>query len=485
MISHRHFFRYAILFCWFLAIFLFCGGPTLTLAASPKHYRDLTFPPLPEITLPQYERYQLPNGLTVYLLPDHDWPIVRGTALIRVGSRWEPSEQAGLADLTGDLLRNGGTQSHPIDVLDTLLADRAATIESGFGVTAGQVSFTTLREHMADVFSWFAEVIQEPAFNPERIAVAKQRRRGQIARRNDTPESIASREFYRLIYGPNSPYSRRPEYATLDRIDRQAIVNFAQTYLQPSQMILGIVGDFDPQAMRDLIQTHFGPWQPTPHPIPPIPTVDQPPPPGTFIINQPQLSQSYIYTGHLGDTLRDPDVFSLYVMNGVLNGFGGRLFNRIRSQQGLAYSVYAAWNPEYDYPGVFFGMGQTQTGATLAFLNALQAEFRRLQTEPIQPAELAYAQDAILNSFIFNFRSPAQTLYRLMRYDYFGYDSDYIFQYQRGVKATTIADVQRVAQAHLQPDTLTTLIVGNESALRPELSQFSPPIQEIDIQIPS
>lgn len=457
----------------------------MTLAASPKHYLDLTFPPLPEISLPHYERYQLGNGLTVYLLPDHDWPMVRGTALIRVGSRWEPGEQAGLADLTGELLRNGGTQQHPIDELDTLLADRAATVESGFGVTAGQVSFTTLSEHLGDVFSWFAEVIQEPAFDPGRIAVAKQRRQGQIARRNDNPESIASREFNRLIYGPNSPYSRRPEYATLARIDRQAIVNFAQAYVQPSQMILGIVGDFDPQAMRDLIQTHFGPWQPTPQTLPPIPTVDQPSPTGTFIVNQPQLSQSYIYTGHLGDTLRDPDVFSLYVMNGVLNGFGGRLFNRIRSQQGLAYSVYAAWNPEYDYPGVFFGTGQTKTTATSAFLKALQHEFRLLQTEPIQPAELAYAQDAILNSFIFNFRSPAQTLYRLMRYEYFGYDPDYIFQYQRGVKATTIADVQRVAQAHLQPEHLTTLIVGNQTALAPELAQFSPPIQEIDIQIPS
>ncbi|WP_216594167.1 pitrilysin family protein [Synechococcus sp. PCC 6312] len=457
----------------------------MTLAASPKHYRDLTLPPLPEISLPKYERYQLANGLTVYLLPDHDWPIVRGTALIRVGSRWEPANQAGLADLTGDLMRNGGTRSHPIEELDALLADRAATIEAGFGVTAGQVSFTALREHVSYVFSWFSEVLQEPAFDPERIAVAQQRRRGQIARRNDTPESIASREFYRLIYGLDSPYSRRPEYATLARIDRQALVKFAHTYVQPSQMILGIVGDFEPKEMRTLIQTHFGPWEPTPQPLPPIPTVEQPSPPGTFIINQPQLSQSYIYTGHLGDTLRDADVFSLYVMNGVLNGFGGRLFNQIRSQQGLAYSVYAAWNPEYDYPGVFFGTGQTQTVATLAFLKSLQHEFQRLQTEPIQPAELAYAQDAILNSFIFNFRSPAQTLYRLMRYEYFGYDSDFIFQYQRGVKATTIADVQRVAQAHLQPEHLTTLIVGNQPALTRELPQFPQPIGEIDITIPN
>lgn len=485
MISNRQTVRYATLLLLFLTFFFFWGGPTLTLAASPKHYQDLTFPPLPEIALPKYERYQLANGLTVYLLPNHDWPMVRGTALIRVGSRWEPADQAGLADLTGDLIRNGGTRNHPIEVLDTLLADRAATIESGFGVTAGQVSFTALREHTPDVFTWFSEILQAPAFDPERMAVAKQRRRGQIARRNDQPESIAGREFYRLIYGPDSPYSRRPEYATLERIDRQALIEFAQTYVQPSQMILGIVGDFDPPAMRDLIQAQFGPWQPTPPALPPIPTIDQQPPTGTFFINQPQLSQSYIYTGHLGDTLQDPDVFALYVMNGVLNGFGGRLFNRIRSQQGLAYSVYAAWNPEYDYPGVFLGTGQTKTAATLAFFNALQQEFRRLQTEPIQANELAYAQDAILNSFIFNFRSPAQTLYRLMRYEYFGYDSDFIFQYQRGVKATTIADVQRVAQAHLEPEQLTTLIVGNQTALAPNLSQFPQPIQEIEIAIPS
>ncbi len=456
----------------------------MTLAAPPKHYTDLTFPPLPEITLPQYERYQLVNGLTVYLLPNHDWPLVRGTLLMRVGSRWEPADQVGLAEITGELLRNGGTQSHSATELDQLLADRAATIESGIGVTAGQVSFSTLRESLPEVLGWVAEVVQEPAFDPERLEVLKQRRRGQIARRNDSPESIASREFNRLLYGIDSPYARRPEYATLARIDRAGILDFAQRYLQPSQMILGVVGDFETSEMKALIDRHFATWQPPETPLPPIPTVRPQLPSGTFVVNQAQLSQSYIYTGHLGDTLRDPDVFALYVMNGVLNGFGGRLFNRIRSQQGLAYSVYAAWNPEYDYPGLFFASGQTQSRETLNFLRALKEELRQLQAEPIRPEELAYAQDAILNSFVFNFRSPAQTLYRLMRYDYFGYPEDFIFQYQQGVKTTTIAEVQRVAQAHLRLDELTTLIVGNQAALAQDLGRLQQPITAVDITIP-
>ncbi len=180
-----------------------------------------------------------------------------------------------------------------------------------------------------------------------------------------------------------------------------------------------------------------------------------------MIIERPHLSQSYIYTGQLGGTLRDPDVFNLYVLNGVLNGFGGRLFNELRSRQGLAYGVYAAWSPEFDYPGVFYGVGQTQTATTAKFLNALRQEIERLQREPVSAAELNYAKDSILNSFVFNFRDRLQILNRLLRYEYYDLPKDFIFHYQRAVKAATAADLQRVAQSRLKPEQWRTLIVGD------------------------
>ncbi|WP_227517333.1 M16 family metallopeptidase [Parathermosynechococcus lividus] len=446
-----------------LVVGLMLLWPRSASAMTAKHYTDLVLPPLPEIQLPATERFRLGNGIVVYLLEDHEWPLVQGSLLFQAGNRWDPPMQVGLAEVSGDLLRTGGTRRHRAAEIDQWLEDHAASIEAGVGKSMGRLSFNGLREHHESLLALVAEMLQAPAVEPARFQLAIRRRQGVIERRNDQPNAQAEREFYKLIYGAESPYARTQELNTLAAIQPQDVQQFYQTYLAPSRCILGIAGDFDAAQMKQTVERIFGKWQDPPQlpPLPPLPTISVDRTPATVVIDRPHLSQSYIYTGQLGGTLRDPDVFHLYVLNGVLNGFGGRLFNELRSRQGLAYSVYAAWNPEFDYEGVFYGVGQTQTAATATFLAALRQEIERLQHEPIAAAELAYAKESILNSFVFNFRDSVQILNRLIRYEYYGFPKDFIFRYQQAVKAATAKDVQRVAQQHLAPDTWRTLIVGN------------------------
>lgn len=454
---------------------------------SPKHYTELKFPPLPEIQLPEYTRFQLENGLTVYLMEDRELPLVSGSALFRSGSRFESADKVGLALLTGTVMRTGGTSTHSPDQLNQLLEQKAAAVETSIGTTAGSGSFSALSEDLEEVFSLFAEVIKEPVFAEEKLEFAKRQLRGSISRRNDDPENIAEREFDKLIYGKESPYARTLEYENLNKISREDLVKFYQTYFHPEKMILGIVGDFETETMRQLIVEKFGNWQPSiKSEIPPLPAVSQAQKSGIFVVEQPQLTQSYVQIGHLAGELNNPDYPALSVLNGVLNGFGGRLFNNIRTREGLAYSVYAVWNPSYDYPGVFLTGGQTRTDATVPFIQALNAEIEKIRNSKISEEELAYAKESTLNSFIFNFEDPAQTLSRLMRYEYYGYPEDFIFRYREGVEATTAADVQRVARAYLQPEKMVTLVVGNIEAIEPSLSSLGNNVQitSIDVTIP-
>lgn len=453
---------------------------------TPRHYTDLQFPPLPEVKLPPYERYELKNGIVVYLMEDHQLPLVKGTALFRTGSRWEPSNQVGLADITGTVWRLGGTQAHPADKLNQLLEQRAAAIETSIGVSSGSASFDVLGKDVATVFPLFAEVVESPAFAADQVELAKTQARGAIARRNDDPDDIASREFGKLIYGAESPYARIAEYSTLENIRQESIRQFYQTYIRPQGTILGIVGDFEPQQMKAWIEQYFGDWQvKTPAPNLKVPSATQQNQDEVFLVDQTQLTQSNILLGQLGGKISSPDYPALTVMNGVLNGFGGRLFNNIRSKQGLAYSVYGVWNAAYDYPGIFVAGGQTRTDATVPFIQSLFKEVERIRTTPISPEELAYAKESILNSFVFRFENPSQTLTRLMTYEYYGYPKDFIFDYQRKVKATTIADVQRVAEKYLQPDKMVTLVVGNGQPIQPTLKALNENIQTIDVTIPN
>ncbi|MEW6495545.1 MAG: pitrilysin family protein [Cyanobacteriota bacterium] len=454
-------------------------------AATPKPYTELEFPALPEIKLPEYTRFKLDNGIVVYLMEDHELPLVGGTALIHTGDRLEPANEVGLASLVGEVMRTGGTTEHTGDELNQMLEQRAAAVETGIGTTSGSASFSALSEDLDLVFDLFAEVIQKPVFAQDKIEFTKKQTAGQIARRNDDPNEIAGREFQKLLYGNNSPYARTVEYETLNNISREDMVAFYQQYFHPENMILGIVGDFDSAKMRSLIQEKFGNWKPASKPPKiDVPSASQAKQEGIFVVNQPQLSQSYVQIGHLGGKLNNPDYPALDVLNQVMNGFGGRLFNEVRSRQGLAYSVYGYWNPAYDYPGTFVAGGQTRSDGTVPFIKAILSEIEQLRTTPITPAELAFAKDQILNSFVFNFQDPAQTLSRLMRYEYYGYPKDFIFEYLEGVKATTIEDVQRVAQKYLQPNQLVTLVVGNAAAIQPPLTNLSNNVTSVDITIP-
>ncbi|MDY6782141.1 MAG: pitrilysin family protein [Cyanobacteriota bacterium] len=458
---------------------------TPAVASTARHYTELEFPPLREIEIPQYERYELDNGMVVYLMEDRELPLVSGTATIRTGSRWEPAEKVGLAELTGTVMRLGGTQEHPADELNEMLEQRAAIVETNIGTASGVASFNALSEDLNTVFELFAEVIQEPAFPQEKLALAKKQAEGAIARRNDDPDGIASREFRKLIYGKTSPYARTVEYSTLENIDRADLVQFHEQYFRPENTILGIVGDFEPEQMKALVEETFGNWSSgSDKSMPTIPSASQENEGGIFFVNQPQLTQSYIQMGHIGGLLDSPDYPALSVLNGVLNGFGGRLFNEVRSRQGLAYVAYGYWSARYDYPGILIAGGQTQSQRTVPFIKAIFSELERIRTAPISPEELAYAKESILNSFVFNFQDPSQFLARLIRYEYYDYPKDFIFQYQRAVKSVTAEDVQRVANQYLRPEQILTLVVGSQGEIQPPLSILDATVRVVDISIP-
>ena len=471
-----------------IVILLYILGRMPAIAITPpKHYTELEFPPLPKLELPEYTRFKLENGIVVYLMEDHELPLIGGRALFRTGSRFEPENQVGLANLTGTVMRTGGTSQHSSEYINQLLEQKAAAVETGIGGTAGSARFSCLTEDLAKVFELFTEVIREPVFTEEKLDLAKQQWQGNIARRNDDPGSIASREFQKLIYGRESPYARTVEYETLNNISQEDLIDFYTKYFHPENMILGIVGDFNTKQMRSLVTEKLGDWQPSRQALKfPLPKVTQAEVGNIFFVEQPQLNQSYIQMGHLGGKLDNPDYTALSVMNSILNGLGGRLLNNIRSRQGLAYSVSAYWSANYDYPGVFVAGGQTRSDATVPFIKSVQEEIERIRTQPITQEELKHAKDATLNSFIFNFQDPAQTLSRLMRYEYYDYPQDFIFRYRQELEKITVADVQRVAQKYLQPEKMVTLVVGNKEAIQPPLSTLGDGIEitSIDITIP-
>jgi zinc protease len=444
-------------------------------------YKELTYPALGDIRMPDVKRVTLANGMQLFLLEDHELPLINMSAMIRTGSVYEPAGKVGLADITGTVMRTGGTTTRTGDEIDEQLEQIAASVETGIGEGSGSASVSVLKEDIETGLVILADVLINPAFARDKIELAKIQHRSDISRRNDNVRQIVGREFNKIIYDPQSIYARQTEYATIDSITRDDLVAFHKKFYRPNSMMLAVWGDFDADRMVAMIEKAFSEWEKADVEIPAVPKVQYEFKPTVNLIRKEDINQSCIQLGHIGGLMSDPDYFALLVMNRALSD---RVFKNVRSREGLAYSAYGSYDAEYDHPGVFVVSCQTKSGATVYATRAMMNEVRKITESEITDEELALAKDGFLNSFVFNFESKGEIIERLMTYEYFGYPADFLLKIKANVEKVTKADVLRVAKKHLHPDKLQIIAVGRPDDFDQPLSALGP-VNEIDITIPT
>ena len=343
-----------------LAAIMLCA-----LTASAQDVTKLKFPALNPITIPKVEKVTLDNGLRLYILEDNSLPIVQASVRINCGGYLEPTDKLGLASICGQVLRTGGTAKWTGDQIDLALESVGASVETNIGNLNGSASMYTLTENLDLGLEVLAEVLRRPAFSQDKIDLAKVGMRSMISRRNDDPFSIGIREFLKAVYGAESPYARHTEYATIDAITRADLVGFHQACFNPENFQIAIWGDIKKDEIIAKVNQYFGDWAKGSMPIPPPPAVDYKYEPGLAYVAKEDVNQSNIFLGHIGGLVTDPDYPALIVMNNILGGsFASRLFNNVRSKEGLAYSVGGAYTANVSYPGTFYSFASTKSETT-------------------------------------------------------------------------------------------------------------------------
>ncbi len=469
------------------AVLFLCG--LMILAATParagKSIDDLTYPPLNEFEIPQPDRVTLDNGMTIYLLEDHTLPKINVRAVFRMcGAYLEPAEKVGLSSMTGEVMRTGGTTSMAGDQIDEELEAIGAYVETYIGSVSGGANAGSLSEYAEKVLGIMSDVLRNPVFNEDKIELAKTGERTDISRRNDEPMGICIREFRKLIYGADVPYARHTEYATIDAVTRDDMIDFHKKYVQPNNIQIAVWGDFNKDEMLALLKKYFGDWARGTTEVP-----DPPKPEYEFrstvnYAEKTDVTQSNVLIGHIGGVMGDPDYPATIVMNSVLGGsFGSRLMDRIRTKEGLAYHAEGHFSFNYDYPGFFYAFASTKLESTVKAVQAMIEEIKSMQIRPPTPTEMKKAKDGWLNSFVFNFDTKGEILSRIMTYDYYGMPQDYLQQLKKGVENVTPEDVIEVAKRKLHPDQMQLIVVGKVEEFDEPLSVLGD-VNEIDITIP-
>ncbi len=452
-----------------LILTLTCLGAAWTAQAADP--RTMQFPPL-DFKIPKAERVLLTNGTPVYLLQDHELPIITVSAMIRTGSAYDPAEKSGLAALTGSLLRAGGAGERNPDQLDDYLEFMASSVESAFGVDSGTVSMTTLTRNLDQSLAVFRDVLFAPRFDEKRLTVARQQLQEGIRRQNDDPKEAGDRELTKAIYAGH-PLGVMPTEASVAALSRQDLIAFHRRFVRPDNLILAISGDFDRERIVASLNRLVGSERPTSVlDLPAIPSV-----PVNFrqevLFIPKQVNQSVIRLGHLGITKDDPDLYAVRVLDFILGGsFTSRLMMEIRTNQGLAYHVGSRFDVGRRFTGSFSAETETRSDATGKVIRLITSIIEGIRKEPVTEQEIKLAKESIINSFLFGFTSPASIVSQQARLEFYGYPTDYLDRYRERIAALTREDLQKAAKRLLRPDAFKLVVVGDEKGFDVPLNQF-------------
>ena len=459
--------------------------PDANAGPQTEPWMKIAVPPLPAFHPEKPKRIELKNGMVILLEEDHELPFINGTINIRGGERDVPAAKTGLIDLYGEAWRTSGTATQNGDKLDDLLEAKAAKVETGGDIDSTAVSWSALTRDEDQVFAIAVDLLEHPAFSEQKLTLAKQQAVAGIVRRNDDASEIAEREAEKLVYGADSPYARQPEIATVMAVTVADLEAWHKKSVFPNNMVVTIVGDFNSDDMEKKLRAAFESLPRGPQ-WPKLETQFPGPKPGLYAINKSDVNQSNVWIVGLGTERNNPDYYALAVMNEIFSGgFGSRLFQDVRTKQGLAYSVSGGYGAQYDHPGMFYTAASTKSESTVKATQAMLDQIGKLKTEPFTEAELTSAKDQLLNSFIFRYDSKGKIISTAARLEFYGYPPDFLEKYRAGIEAVTIADLERVAKKYIDPSKFAVLIVGNESQFGTELTDLKlGPVHPIDITIP-
>jgi zinc protease len=429
-------------------------------------YRDLAF----AVPDPEAMRVQLSTGSAAYLIEDPSLPIVDLQVYFRAGSFDEPRGKEGLAGATAHLMRTGGTKNRTPEALDEELDFLAANLSVSMGDVSGSASLSVLSKDLDKGVEILADVLRNPVFTQEKLDLFKAQTLDELQARNDRTGSIEARETNLLFYG-DYPINRLETKASVESFTREDLRAFHQRTIHPANFIIAAAGAFKTGDLRGKLEAAFKDWPHPPSERPGVPAVTHQAKPGITCFHKDgkNINQGRVTMGHLGIDIHHPDVQAIRVMSYILGagGFSSRLMQKVRTEEGLAYSVGSDLRPGIVYPYVFRIQFQSKSESCAYAAKLCLDEIARFQKDGVSEKELKDAQQFYLDAFpgLF-FATKPQTASTYAQAELLGIPKDYYRTYREKIAKVTPAEILRVSREYLKPEKFAWVVVGNIPAIK-------------------
>lgn len=431
-----------------------------------------------EIELPPIKKTTLDNGLKLIVIEHHELPVVAFRLVLKCGSAYDPPGKAGLADLTAGLLRKG-TKTRSATQIAQEIDFVGGSLGAGSGRDATYATCEVLTKHFDLGLDLLSDVVLNPTFKEDEIDRLRNQTLGGIKEKKRDPESVADEKFKEFLFGDH-PYGQPAEGTeeSITTIVRDDIVNFHKKHYVPNNSILAVVGDVEPEEVITKVKAKFSQWKAgeiTP------PSFAQPPAikgHEILLVDNPELTQTYIRLGHLGIERKNPDYFAVKVMNYILGGggFASRLVDEVRSKRGLTYDIHCSF--DYNKLKGAYQIGTfTQNDSIAPAISAIIEQIRNIRAEEVTDKELEETKSFYAGYFPLQFETPSQIATEILNVELYDLGEDYLKDYRQNINAVTKEDILMAARKYLNPDNMKLVVVGKAD----EVKSFLEPLGSVEV----
>ena len=396
---------------------------------------------------PTVTRTKLANGMIVLVRENATAPIVAISLMVRMGTRWETRQNAGISNFLQLMVVRGTTSLDGTQIVSA--ADRmGGSIDAYADADYAEIPATALARFWGEMLDLVADVALHPSIPDDTARAVRDFLARQIRNRAEKPYDAAFDALMARTFGDN-PYAWDPMglKESLERVDRPALLAHYRRFYVPGAMVLAVSGKMKTAEVVARAERLFGALPAAPVPAP---NATPPPAPATdrTALTVPG-AQAQILMGGLAPSLTDPDLAAMKVVSAVLGGgLASRFFSELRDKQGLAYTT-AARQPMRVATGYFLAMLGTAPANKEKAEAALSEQLERIQRQAVSDEELRVAKAYLLGSLAMDRRTNARQAWYMASLEVAGVGHEFLDRYVAQVKAVTKADVQRAAQRYL------------------------------------
>lgn len=429
--------------------------------------------PEPSFQVPAYKRFKLKNGASVILAEFHDLPLVEVHLVINAGGGANPTGEAGLADLTANLLDEGTTTRSALQIAEEI-GDLGAALTTSSAWDDSVVTLSTISRSFDAALAIWADVIAHPAFADKELARVRENLLTSVTRRKDSPPTLASLLLSRVLFGDRHPYAwpLQGVEETLKKLTIADVRRFYAAQYKPSNATIIVAGDITEAALRPKLERALADWKagkaaPVKLAAPAGPSAKR-----IYLIDKPGAPQSSIRVGFIGAKRTDPDYFATMLMNQILGGSFYRLDMNLRERRQWTYGARSMFEMRRT-PGPAAAGGEFVAAHTADAVAEILTEMRTMATTEVTDEELARAKDNFIRAFPARFATRASTAALLGELSIYGLPDSFLTDYAKKVQAITKADVLRVAKRFLT-DKVAIVVVGDRASEEAPLRKLGP-----------